>query len=511
MAPSINLPILTTDCSWSDPYDEVFFLPQSGQAAHPRSTCFGPIANLPKNFGRTSYNDPASPWAGGIIGITFPENFTGLDSIMVHAHQKYGSVSELAKGWVPMPIYLNPGSPSGRTFNKAGIGAQDKGEFVYFGIDYEVFHVGSAGGTPLAHRTVLYRMNNINGAQVRYSFNTPPDNTGRTPAQIAKEIFVTDTDPPLLFFFDETSIWHALDDGETYLGKGHLTGGVEDTRIGQYGNTYWPIPTHEPYRPDQVHLPAGGTLAIQGAQIFRGWSAPTFWPELWLVTGQYAQGSTTGWNGGFDIYKVANTHAGSTDLPTEPGWPTDWNNHKLSTLQPLPGLDLTGDNPLNLTFRFFRDKHISNSLWVTCTGQLTSAAGDAYQNAWFARSADDGRHWGKWTRGPIARSYNHDSSGTAKHTTVGLQHGIITSRLIREFGVGGAITWTVPSSYPILSNSNEPLLPIYFLNKDGPSDLAQDIGYATLYAVTWKGAGGADKTPRTAIFRRGELNRETWL
>jgi hypothetical protein len=230
-------------------------------------------------------------------------------------------------------------------------------------------------------------------------------------------------------------------------------------------------------------------------QVFRSWTAPTFWPELWIVNAQYPGGEQLAWNGVFDIYRVPNSAAGSTSVPTVPGWDTAWMAHHYSTLRPLPGLDLATDLPRSLTFRFHRDRNLQGTLWVTCSGLYTTHTGDAYQNAWYAKSPDDGKTWSNWTRGQIAYSYKHDAPPRYDHNTV---------------GIASSSGFEVAMSPPILSPSNEPVMSIAYSEQHGDAT-SLEIRYPTLYAITFKGESGATAAQQLTYYRRGDLNRVSWL
>lgn len=527
--PIPQLPVLPTDCPLQDPYDNDYVGGQYVSSVHPTGTRFGAVTTLPRNFGRSTLEEANTGWAGGLVGLTFPLNYASNESLMVMAHKRYAGLPDLARGWQPLDgIYMNVGDPTFGSPVSASIGSQDKGEYVYVGLNTQTGFGGYI-------TSIMWRFNRLEFAEVRYAFSGYGGPSMYFPAPVDMQMFVTDTSPPRLFFYDNYGLtWHMLDNGVS-VGADYyyVTGGYNDwgdysgtplevhnVYSGQYGATRWQLPVTEPYRPDRVYVPVGSQggspagdysstpwVTTSGLQFFRSWTAPTEWPELWLVIPKYKNPTPAApnWTGAFDIYRVPNVDAGSTAAPTRPGWDDNWQSHHYSTLDQLPGVFPNTLYGLStLTFRFHKDHKQKNVIWITAVGSnqpsVWPSYKDDYNNCWYAKSLDDGKTWGRWQQGALA----HGANMTAVTTSGGVKYDWTT------VGDVGYETYRVPISNPVLTYTNDLVMPISYSEYHGIGN-PTSTRPATLYTMAYEGVGGGKATQAPAIFKRGELNRATWL
>lgn len=124
-------------------------------------------------------------------------------------------------------------------------------------------------------------------------------------------------------------------------------------------------------------------------------------------------------------------------------------------------------------------------------------------SVWFCSSGDDGRTWSRGTRaeGPHGFSYVHPeiNGGYGVHASVGYTRRVIAERLFENATVMGYTHFVSTTNIDVVLNAR------LSVDRYAPGTRI------AMFIVDYSGTGAGNAVNDGAVFKRGELNRQSWL
>lgn len=419
-----NPPILTTDVTRVNGSQLEF--------NHIMGSCRVPNGFLDKKY------------AGGLVMIyRLYDGSTSFDDKTSHGfavHAPTQDVSGYSAGWK-----LVDSSEDGQT-DSGIVAAQRRGQYVYgltsgflTGSGAATFQFGDRFhglyGAERRHHDNSIRYEGLGGAAS--GATVPSMGTGDN-----ADMFVSDHDPPRLWFLSGTTAGFLVDNGATWAyhweaedQRGFAGGSTDPFYPSQrFKFQFWHYyqdyvkPISTALRPALVHPWSAGDYGdpemwwavpeqtqtgsfTQRLRLYRSrWSLGTFREDRGYVTltpryvehestppgqvGQYVPGRVT----------LMDTSSNTNDVSFEHDWFDD--SHYVGTVGPFRGVTFGGGIDANRVIRVTRDPRRSGRL-VFGLFQNGSAFGDGWDGAWYAVSPNDGASWGRARQmNPFAKSRN---------------------------------------------------------------------------------------------------------